>query len=80
MVYHAQIAQVDVNQWGKFNPNKETILTWLEIILILTILSYEKCIDWGLCQCMSVSKEVEFVRYDDNIPATPLTCFNHMHN
>ena len=29
MVYHAQIAQVDVNQWGKFNPNEETILTWL---------------------------------------------------
>ena len=36
MVYHAQIAQVDVNQWGKVDPNKETILTWLEIILSLT--------------------------------------------
>ena len=39
MVYHAQIAQVDVNQWGKFNPNEETILTWLEIILSFIVLS-----------------------------------------
>ena len=25
MVYHAQIAQVDLNKWGKFNPNEKTI-------------------------------------------------------
>ena len=41
---------------------------------------HEKWIYWGLCQCMSVSKEFDFVRYDDNVPSTPLTCFNHMHN
>ena len=41
---------------------------------------HEKWIDWGPCQCMLVAKEVEFVRYDDNIPSTPLTCFNHIHN
>ena len=45
MVYHEQIAHDDVNQWGKFNPNKETILTWLETILSLTILSSWK-VDW----------------------------------
>ena len=39
MVYHAQIAQVDVNQWGKLNPNEETIFTYPEIILSLTFLS-----------------------------------------
>ena len=39
MIYHAQIAQVDINQWGKFNPNEETILTPMEIILSLTVLS-----------------------------------------
>ena len=41
---------------------------------------HEKCIDWGLCQCMLVAKEVEFVWYDDNFPSTPLTCFNHIYN
>ena len=39
MVYHAQIAQFDVNKWIKFIPNEETILTWMEIIISLTVLS-----------------------------------------
>ena len=57
-------------------------LFWLGWKLFLVWKSYlhEKWIDWGLCQCMSVAKEFDFVRYDDNVPSTPLTCFNHMHN
>ena len=57
-------------------------LFWLGWKSFLVWQSYlhEKWIYWGLCKCMSVSKEADIVWYDDNVPSTPLTCFNHMHN